>query len=193
MGKYFSKKLCCNWSHVETELAGKKFNQGLALSFSENRNSCNIKAPLGEQCASQSYGVKVLGSIETSVVGLSHLFRTSADTNGSQLKKLASFLGKCYENANGMLEIVLRRNTNIPADANAVSILIPNPEEFSKGDCVQLGFLPRNVAKWVAPLSDSGLFRFSGYVYPKEVLVTALEGSTGLVQMILYVSQLLVI
>lgn len=87
----------------------------------------------GEQCASQSYGVKVLGSIETSVVGLSHLFRTSGDTNGSQLKKLASFLGKCYENANGMQEIVLRRNTNIPADANAVSILVPNPEEFSEG------------------------------------------------------------
>ncbi|KAF5932646.1 hypothetical protein HYC85_028817 [Camellia sinensis] len=158
-----------------------------------SRRAPSILEPMyflpGEQCASQSYGVKVLGSIETSVVGLSHLFRTSTDTNGSQLKKLASFLGKCYENANGMLEIVLRRNTNIPADANAVSILVPNPEEFSEGDCVQLGFLPRNIAKWVAPLSDSGLFRFSGYVYPKEVLVTALEGSTSLVQMILYVSQ----
>ncbi|KAI7985226.1 Disease resistance protein RGA2 [Camellia lanceoleosa] len=33
---------------------------------------------------------------------------------------------------------------------------------------VRLGFLPRNVAKWVAPLSDSGLFKFSGYVYSKE-------------------------
>ncbi|CAL5361708.1 unnamed protein product [Camellia sinensis] len=56
-------------------------------------------------------------------------------------------------------------------------------------DCVQLGFLPRNVAKWVAPLSDSGLFWYSGYVYPKEVLVTALEGNTSIVQMILYVSK----
>ncbi|CAL5361702.1 unnamed protein product [Camellia sinensis] len=37
---------------------------------------------------------------------------------------------------------------------------------------VQLGFLPRNVAKWVAPLSDSGL-----------------EGSSNIVQRILYVSQ----
>ncbi|KAI7979380.1 Tyrosyl-DNA phosphodiesterase 1 [Camellia lanceoleosa] len=158
-----------------------------------SRRAPSILEPMyflpGEQCASQSYGVKVLGSIETSVVGLSHLFRTSADTDGSQLKKLASVLGKCYENANGMLEIVLRRNTNIPADANAVSILVPNPEEFSEGDCIQLGFLPRNVAKWVALLSNSGLFRFSGYVYPKEVLVIALEGSTNLVQMILYVSQ----
>ncbi|CAL5444297.1 unnamed protein product [Camellia sinensis] len=57
-------------------------------------------------------------------------------------------------------------------------------------DSIRLGFLPRNVAKWVAPLSDRGLFRFSGYVYSKEVLVTALEGSTSIVQMILYVSQL---
>ncbi|CAL5361710.1 unnamed protein product [Camellia sinensis] len=53
-------------------------------------------------------------------------------------------------------------------------------------DCVQLGFLPRNIAKWVASLSDSGLFRFSGYVYPKDVLLTALEGSINIVQMILY-------
>ncbi|THF96918.1 hypothetical protein TEA_024256 [Camellia sinensis var. sinensis] len=52
-------------------------------------------------------------------------------------------------------------------------------------DSIRLGFLPRNVAKWVAPLSDRGLFRFSGYVYSKEVLVTALEGSTSIVQMIL--------
>lgn len=79
-----------------------------------------------------SCGVKLLGSVEASVVGLSHLFRTSADSNGSQLKRLAVFLRKCHENAYGMSEIVLRRNTNIPADANAVSVLIPNPEEFSE-------------------------------------------------------------
>ncbi|XP_058226556.1 uncharacterized protein LOC131335283 isoform X1 [Rhododendron vialii] len=143
----------------------------------------------GNTCASRSEGAKVLGSVETSVVGLSHLFRTSADSNGAQIKKLASFIAKCHENANGMLEILLRRNRNIPADANAVSILVPNPEDFSQGDCLQLGFLPRNVAKWVAPLSDIGLFRFSGCVYPKEVLATALDGSTSKVQMILYVSQ----
>lgn len=75
----------------------------------------------------------MLGSVETSVVGLSHLFRTSADSNGAQIKKLASFIAKCHENANGMLEILLRRNRNIPADANAVSIIVPNPEDFSQG------------------------------------------------------------
>ncbi|GFZ17281.1 forkhead-associated domain-containing protein [Actinidia rufa] len=87
----------------------------------------------GKQRASGSQGVKVLGSVETSVVGLSHLFHTSADANGAQIKKLASFIGLCHENANGMREVVLKRNINIPADVNAVSILVPNPEEFSDG------------------------------------------------------------
>ncbi|KAL2899766.1 Tyrosyl-DNA phosphodiesterase 1 [Bienertia sinuspersici] len=35
-------------------------------------------------------------------------------------------------------------------DANAVSVVVPNPTELAKGDCVQLGFLPRAVAKWEA-------------------------------------------
>lgn len=77
--------------------------------------------------------MKLLGSIEASVVGLSHLFRASADSSGSQLKRLAVFLGKCHENAYGMSEIVLRRNLNIPADANAVAVLIPNPDETNEG------------------------------------------------------------
>ena len=67
------------------------------------------------------------------MVGLSHLFRTAADRNGAQLKKLALFLGKTCENANGMLNVVLRRNTNIPVDENAVSILVPNPDKLSEG------------------------------------------------------------
>ncbi|XAR50421.1 Phosphodiesterase I [Bertholletia excelsa] len=143
----------------------------------------------GKQCMPQSYGVKTLGSVETSVVGLSHHFHAAADSDGAQLKKLASFLRKCSQNENGMSEVVLRRNKNIPADANAVSVLIPSPEELFDGDYVQLGFLPRNVAKWIAPLSDIGLFNFSGYVYPKEVLATALEGNVSRVHLILYVSQ----
>ena len=60
---------------------------------------------------------------------------------------------------------------------------------FFELDCVQLGFLPKNVAKWVAPLSDIGLFAFSAYIYPREVLATTVEGSNNKVQLILYVSQ----
>ena len=77
--------------------------------------------------------MKFLGLVEASVVGLSHLFRTAADSNGAQLKKLAAFLRKSCEKAYGFLEIVLIRNKNVPADANAVSVFVPNPNEFSKG------------------------------------------------------------
>lgn len=75
----------------------------------------------------------MLGSVEASVVGMSHLFRTSADSNGAQIKKLAAFLGKSCESAYAMLEVVLKRNTNVPADLNAVSVLVPNPNELSDG------------------------------------------------------------
>ena len=77
--------------------------------------------------------MQFLGSVEASVVGLSHLFHTAADRNGTQLKQLAAFLGKCCENVYGMSEIVLRRNLNVPADVNAVSILVPNPDQFYEG------------------------------------------------------------
>ncbi|XP_059638737.1 uncharacterized protein LOC132281011 isoform X2 [Cornus florida] len=143
----------------------------------------------GNQSESRSFGVKFLGSVEASVVGLSHLFRTSVDSNGAQVKKLAALLGKCRENVYGMTQIILRRNTTIPADVNAVSVLGFDADEFSEGDCIQIGFLPKNVAKWVAPLWDVGLFRFFGYIYPKEVLAAAIEGSNNKVQLILYLSQ----
>ncbi|KAK3015750.1 hypothetical protein RJ639_007877 [Escallonia herrerae] len=131
----------------------------------------------GNQCVPSFSVLKLVGSVEASVVGLSHLFCTSADSNGLQLKKLAAFLGKCHENTHGMSEVILKRNTNIAADVNAISVLIPNPEESRSGDFVQLGFLPRAVAKWVAPLSDLGFFSYSAYIYRKEVLASALEGS----------------
>ena len=85
------------------------------------------------QNASCSFGMKFLGSVEASIVGLSHLFHTAADSNGAQLKKLATFLGKCHKNEYEMSEIVLRRNSNIPADANAVSVLVSEPEKYSGG------------------------------------------------------------
>ncbi|KAF8402232.1 hypothetical protein HHK36_013184 [Tetracentron sinense] len=37
-------------------------------------------------------------------------------------------------------------------------------------DYVQLGFLPRNMAKWVAPLCDISFFTFSGCVGPNEIV-----------------------
>lgn len=80
--------------------------------------------------------MKFLGSIEASIVGLSYLFHTAADSNGAQLKKLASCLWKCHKNEYGMSEIVLRRSRNMHADPNAVSILVPNLDEHSKGGII---------------------------------------------------------
>lgn len=94
-----------------------------------------------KHCSSQSIGMKFLGSVEASVVGLKHRFHTTADSNGAQLKTLAAFLGKCRENAFGMSEVVLRRNTNIPADANAVSVLICDLDEFSEGGMICKAYL----------------------------------------------------
>lgn len=74
--------------------------------------------------------MKFLGSVETSVVGLSYLFHNATDANGAKLKKLASFLRKSCEAKD--LSIVLTRNTNTPADANAVSIHVSNPNKFSE-------------------------------------------------------------
>lgn len=59
-------------------------------------------------------------------------------------------------------------------------------------DCIQLGFLPRSVAKWVSPLWDMGFFEFHGYLYREDALtgVTAtFGGSNKKVQLILHVSQ----
>ncbi|KAF6163787.1 hypothetical protein GIB67_012146 [Kingdonia uniflora] len=136
--------------------------------------------------SSRPTSMKFLGSVEASIVGLNHRFHCMADSNGAQLKILAAFLGKCRRNAFGMSEVVLRRNTSIPADANAVSVLIGDLDEFSEGDYIQLGFMPKDVAKWVAPLCDAGLFSFSGYIYPKEVLAAASVGNNSKVPMILY-------
>ncbi|CAM8912602.1 unnamed protein product [Rhodiola kirilowii] len=120
-----------------------------------------------------------LCSADAFVVGLSHLFCSKADSNGLQLKKLASYFANCRTTAYGMLEVVLRRNKSIPADANAVSVFVPNQDNISEGDCVQLGFLPRDVARWVSPLWDADFFSFSGYISPKEAIEVALGKTSG--------------
>ncbi|RCV33451.1 hypothetical protein SETIT_7G084500v2 [Setaria italica] len=129
-----------------------------------------------------------VGSVQTSVVGLSHRFHMPSNA-GSQLRALSAFLGKCRENMHGTTEVILKRNTNIPADANAVSVLVADLHNFSEEGSVQLGFLPREVAKWVAPLSDSGFFNFSGFIYPREALEAAFGVTNTKVQLLLYVSK----
>nr|GEY21781.1 forkhead-associated domain-containing protein / FHA domain-containing protein [Tanacetum cinerariifolium] len=143
----------------------------------------------GDCCTLRPLRRMLLGSADASVVGISYLYRTSADSNGALLKRLAGVLGNIYANASGLLEVILRRNVNIAADVNAVSIAIAESQESPGGGCIQLGFLPRDVAKWVAPLSDAGWFAFSAYICPKEVLACAMEGSNNKPHLILYVYQ----
>nr|XP_028963423.1 uncharacterized protein LOC114826828 [Malus domestica] len=116
------------------------------------------------------------GLVSAFICDVSYLFCNAKDSNGAKLKKLASFLRKSCEHAKP-LSIVLTRNTNVPAEANAVNILVPDSNEGA--DSVQLGFLPRNVAKWVTPLWDIGLVSFSGYICPKEALAAALGGGNN--------------
>lgn len=77
--------------------------------------------------------MKYLGSAQVSVVGLSHRFRSAADSSGTQLKSLALFLGKFQENACGPVEVLLKRNFHIPADSNAMGIFVTDLEKFSEG------------------------------------------------------------
>ncbi|KAF3540916.1 hypothetical protein F2Q69_00018518 [Brassica cretica] len=139
--------------------------------------------------SSTAFNEEFLGSVEASVVGLSYLFRSTSDSTGAQLKRLASYISRTSENPLGMLELVMRRNTNVPADVNAVSVLVPNPDDDSRDEFVQLGFLPRNIAKWVSPLWDIGFFKFVGYVYRDEVLAAASCRSNQKVQLMLHVLQ----
>ncbi|GMI76650.1 hypothetical protein like AT5G07400 [Hibiscus trionum] len=176
-------------SHWIVELTNYDFTNAMGYLVASIPGIHSDRALKANQFTPSSLDVKFLGLVEASVVGLSHLFRTTADRNGAQLKKLALFLGKTCENANGMLNVVLRRDTNIPVDENAVSVLVPNPDKLSAGDCIQLGFLPRNVAKWVSPLWDMGLFEFHGYIYREEALTATFEGNSKKVQLILHVSQ----
>ncbi|KAJ1387765.1 Tyrosyl-DNA phosphodiesterase I [Sesbania bispinosa] len=182
--------------HLVASVPGIHFYRTSVLleSFQASSLGWNVKVMLvGDPSfrANSSTNVTLVfgGLVVASVVGLSHLFCTAADSNGARLKALAAFLRKSCKNAYGSLEVVLRRNPNVPADENAVSILIPNPDQTYEGDYVQLGFLPRNVAKWVSPLWDAGFFAFSGYVCPKEALAAAVGENIKKVQLILNVSE----
>ncbi|KAG6503123.1 hypothetical protein ZIOFF_035413 [Zingiber officinale] len=128
----------------------------------------------------------LLGSVQTTVVGLHYRFHTSFDPNGGQLKFLASLLRRCSESTSGTVEVLLKRITNIKADDNAVSIVVAaDLGELCEGDFMQLGFLPRDVARWVSPLSDIGFFSFSAFIYPKEVIAAAIGERSMKIQLLI--------
>ncbi|KRH59705.1 hypothetical protein GLYMA_05G198600v4 [Glycine max] len=124
--------------------------------------------------------LQFLGSVVASVVGLSHLFRTVADSNSARLKE---FFPR---------KIVLRRNPIISVDENAVSVLVPNPVQTFEGVrffrlsitviiSIQNGFL-------LFGMPDSSRFLD---VCPKEALTAALGESCNKVQLFLNLSEMM--
>ncbi|KAI3414415.1 FHA domain-containing protein, partial [Psidium guajava] len=187
----FPRRSAPDFSSLFTQISDDEMTQGVKSDFAAQL--AGFMASLVIDAPSQAHWVveltkfdfnKAVGYLIASVPGIH-----SSDSDGTTLRKLASFLSESHVNASGMLETTLRRETNIPADYNAVSILVRNPNNFFKGDCIRIGFLPRNFAKWVSPLWDEGFFSFSGYICPKEVLAAALGGNNKKVSLTLNVFQ----
>ncbi|PWA80602.1 forkhead-associated domain-containing protein / FHA domain-containing protein [Artemisia annua] len=77
----------------------------------------------GDCCTPRPLRRVLLGSVDASVV----------DSNGALLKWLAGVLGNISTNAYGLLEVNVRRNVYIAADANAVNIAVSESQESPGG------------------------------------------------------------
>jgi hypothetical protein len=157
--------------------------------------------------SSHSLPRKLLGMVSSTVVGITFRFCAAADPNGSRVRALAKLLNSIDPDEDGMIVVLLRRAKNVPADCNAVSVVVSsgamamgaepflqedvrrdsNSPSSSQDQCIQLGFLPRNMAKSVAPLCDGGLFAFIARIWPKEALSVASGFSDRYVQLNLYI------
>ena len=67
---------------------------------------------------------KFLGVVSTTVVGISFRFAASADPKGFRIRSLAKLLNGTNKDEDGMLTVFLKRSKNIPADTNAVSVVV---------------------------------------------------------------------
>ncbi|CAM6056023.1 unnamed protein product [Sphagnum tenellum] len=142
--------------------------------------------------SSHSLPRKLLGIVSSTVVGITFRFCAAADPNGSRVRALAKLLNSIDPDEDGMIVVLLRRAKNVPADCNAVSVVVnvrrsSNSPSSSQDQCIQLGFLPRNMAKSVAPLCDGGLFAFIARIWPKEALSVASGFSDSYVRLNLYI------
>ncbi|XP_057858542.2 uncharacterized protein LOC131067524 isoform X2 [Cryptomeria japonica] len=166
---------------------------------------CNLDpisfSPKSSNCTSTT--TNCLGTVPTSVVGLSFHFRAAADPKGERLKALTTLLRSSRPNVDGMIPVLLRRTLNACTDANAISVIVCDingsseeffleefstthiPRRFLDSNSVNLGFLPKDVAKWIAPLWDAAIFNFAAYVCPHEALETASGRSNNKVNLIL--------
>jgi hypothetical protein len=65
-----------------------------------------------------------LAAVNSSVVGISHRFKESADPCGKRLRTLATILNNTNLKEGEMLTVQLERVLNLDADANAVSVIV---------------------------------------------------------------------
>lgn len=143
------------------------------------------------------------------MVGVRHRFQDSADPCGIRVRALAAILNNTALQEDGLVKVQLERVTNLTADSNAVSVIassdtnqggmeVINGKDFLQvaGDSlpsslptnsVHIGFLPRPIAKWVAPLYDNGLCTFAAFIRPNEVIGLANGMSKKVPQVVLYV------
>jgi hypothetical protein len=74
--------------------------------------------------SSHSLPRKLLGIVSSTVVGITFRFCAAADPNGSRVRALAKLLNSIDPDEDGMIVVLLRRAKNVPADCNAVSVVV---------------------------------------------------------------------
>lgn len=161
-----------------------------------------------------SWSPKHLGVVTTAVVGITYRFRASADPKGVRIRALAAILNEACAYAGLTMPVLLKRAKYVTADPNAVSVVVTSKAKGcsqdlflqedlhnadihtlesiafqSEEDFVKLGFLPRDVASWLAVLCDGGFFSFAACIWPKEALAVASGQADGVVKLALYVFQ----
>eukprot|EP00850_Spirogloea_muscicola_P001609 SM000006S19374 [mRNA] locus=s6:385360:389566:+ [translate_table: standard] len=134
----------------------------------------------------------VLGAVVTTVAGVRHGFKPEVDPNGARLRALAAAASAAggWRRA-GLEELVVRRVRGLPADSNAIALELDSPRAAaiarvakvspesgnrSGGGRVaelRIGYLPRAIAAWAAPLWDAGLVQIAARASLRQVLAAA--------------------
>ncbi|EFJ23310.1 hypothetical protein SELMODRAFT_415650 [Selaginella moellendorffii] len=138
-----------------------------------------------------------LGTVATTVAGISHQFSPKCDPNGLRLRKLAALLNSLPLDPEGMVHVQLKRAKDLPADPNAVVISVVPPTQqlrfleqsdiVSQAEELPIGFLPKRAAAWVSTLCDAGLCSLRAMLWPKQVLGVAAGQSKSVLQLKLHV------
>eukprot|EP00850_Spirogloea_muscicola_P005027 SM000022S07241 [mRNA] locus=s22:779760:783977:- [translate_table: standard] len=139
----------------------------------------------------------VLGAVVTTVAGVRHGFKPEVDPTGARLRALAVAAAAAAASAAGgscragLEELAVRRVQGLPADSNAIALELDSPcaaviarvakVSPESSNCsrsggaaeLRIGYLPRAIAAWAAPLWDAGLVHFAARASLRQVLAAA--------------------